>query len=617
MNGTAEVPKMDKKAMADLPSTFERRKPYSVREKLEFLVSLKRGRPESYSAFLNRVQWVIESVVQSADVHTWTIVLFLLGLGLVDRAKVIKELELRADLKLIAKSMDGCKCELLDYSPPNHLDSCDKKTFSNVGRNEVKLGQEFWGDFNTGDDDQIRVHHITFACKERLEDHRIIHTGDKQHQCQVCCTSYNPKAALGHQEATKDSPKEVLKPPNRPHQCTFCFQRFVNKSDLNRHMEKSIMCSHAANQDLSASEDDKNSNGDECVKGSNRPYNCQICLLAFATKGNLSRHMKTTHAEDKPTNKSMKTEEESQVDSAATETAQTSQDAPTRWQCRQFEQTFATRGNLSQHKRSVHAEDLQASDNDEGEDAEGPRCKICQTNFSSDADLAAHMLIHDSEKPHQCQHCQKRFRTNAALTYHMVQHTGDSPHRCEVCRKAFQTRGLLQRHTRSVNCQQVVESHRCKLCSANFKTKKLLKQHLNTHTEPEASEALKAALPSHPCHICNKVFHIKYKLDAHVLLHTGEKPEECPVCQRTFRQKRQLRIHMWQHNPNKERPHKCKLCPQTHPGFITRQMLAKHMSMHTDERPHQCPICALKFKRKDLVKCHIRRQHPSELQDAE
>ena len=64
---------------SNLLSTLGRKRPFSIREKLQFVVSLKKEKSEQFSAFLHRVQWVIENVVQSKDVCTWTTILFLLG----------------------------------------------------------------------------------------------------------------------------------------------------------------------------------------------------------------------------------------------------------------------------------------------------------------------------------------------------------------------------------------------------------------------------------------------------------------------------------------------------------------------------------------------------------
>jgi len=97
--------------------------------------------------------------------------------------------------------------------------------------------------------------------------------------------------------------------------------------------------------------------------------------------------------------------------------------------------------HLKKHIRAVHRKKKEF------------HCPVCTKAFAVRSELAAHMRVHNDERPFACPHpgCNRGFRQKMHRDRHTRVHTKERPFACNVCKRAFSQASSMKRHMHTMH----------------------------------------------------------------------------------------------------------------------------------------------------------------------
>lgn len=283
-----------------------------------------------------------------------------------------------------------------------------------------------------------------------------------------------------------------------------------------------------------------------------------------------------------------------------------------------------------------------------GDGGEFPVCPICKTTFKGikipsiflkyfnwililllllfyhiDVNtIRRHIFSHASGPFFQCGLCAETFRMPRYLRVHLRDgHKQDSnSYECFICHKPFIFHGTLKQHMNT----HVSENLDCTICNRRFVKFRFYQNHMNAihpngvkfESQLPVKEELydypaeKPLITSFECYLCQKNFRERRQLRNHLRLHS-QQPKLCLICGRQVSSTTSMNRHMQLHKETEEaKSHKCTICFKE---FRVRTYLLRHNrkehNLYADNTPPLCKICGAQFENRRLLHIHMR-THP-------
>ena len=372
------------------------------------------------------------------------------------------------------------------------------------------------------------------------------------HMCEKCGKKFIFKdKMLLHKERHKSYP------------CKQCNSQFLLISDLNKHISSVHIDAELLNYSL-ATEDTNfgiNNHNENFVQ----PQMCRLCDKVLGDYKQIKLHLYNHKIDD-------------------------------RFQCLFCNSVIKAQGNMGKHIKLHHLSN------------ELYTCNICGKKFKEKGNMIKHIARHKGTKPYSCSQCNRKFTVNLDLKKHLMYvHSEEKPFECDICKTKYKTVERVRSHIKN---SHIGLQYPCAICGKVFthcsERLRYVFQHIGVKKIRFRKKQLYKESTQNVCKLCEVDLHSRSELRLHLLAyHSNERRFVCTICKKSYMDRSSLHAH-------NRSAHSGKIvsCCECNKTFKSRKNLILHMRNHSDERPYVCE-CGKTFKRASYLNSHIKHNHSS------
>lgn len=177
-----------------------------------------------------------------------------------------------------------------------------------------------------------------------------------------------------------------------------------------------------------------------------------------------------------------------------------------------------------------------------------------------------------------CDICSEKFSLYSEIKSHYRSRHPKSTFSISCCGRVLKKRCIIDEHARVHNNPKAFQ---CKDCGKCFTGKLFLEDHSRCHL-PGGRQY------KHICDICGRNYRLQSALLEHYVIHMGKKISHCKYCDKKFKYRFHLYLHMNNIHPDKVKyrtEHKCTLCPSIfkYATVLNRHILNEHSESLTQQ----------------------------------
>jgi len=216
-------------------------------------------------------------------------------------------------------------------------------------------------------------------------------------------------------------------------------------------------------------------------------------------------------------------------------------------------------------------------------------CHVCGKHFRLRNWYLQHKVVHSQRKPFSCKTCGEKFRTKSDRQKHHTRvHPDERPYACNKCGKTFKWNTDCKKHERLEICRKNPDPSEnrfhCIQCDKSYKTEIQLLDHKKGHSDEKSFPCDSDEKP-YKCQYCGKRFRLEIECENH---------ESVPSCKSEW-------------GRGDGRPFGCQFCGKR---FAQNDHLIKHQHLeHTGLELLECKSCDRSFRKKSQLQIHVKTYH--------